>query len=930
MSDNPQYTGVSNPPNNEGEGVTTLAVPDSNAATVSQTAAPNMPPSNTPPTATTPTAPTGQAQVTTTPAPVQQGAQQPQTPGQVQQPSQTAPGMQGRQPNLNKPASQTAPTAPVPPRPVNPMVRKASTFHEVAEALAGGPRYKYTVDEYGNMQSQKIPVSNAHIALAIALEALGGAATGLGVPSGPNAEGRAAAAGFAQGNQQVIQQDQQARKQATDDYARRAQTLETNMSMYSTARNIGRQDADATDKYVAQYAPLVQKLQTEYPGYVHGPVKYSDLSKYHVASQNAIPYMRVPRLDQDGKQVVDAHGVPQSDVEYLIVDPNFKMTNAFTPEEKKAFQQMGQTWQNNDSIDDTPLGASLVLNRKAQAASWLTANGTFKKFFDMVDQSRSTGAGTSTPTKEPTLPQSVSDLADKYGKDADIDPRFVKALIAQESTGEPHAVSKTGATGLMQLTQPIAKQYGVTDRTNPEQNVKAGTDYFKDLLEKYKDPKLAFAAYYSGPSAIRNGEIVGTSAHSAADTNRYVQQVSDRIGLQDTTKSGKVPQEEHPTLADWTKTHPSTPSDVQKFMGALSQTGGNYSLALQHLIASGQTDAAGNISNFLGGPDAIKAHDDYNDTLTVTRKNELALKKQEQAAANKELQDEQVQQHKEDMINSLLQAKIPDNILKSSDQDAVAALRNQGVTLPTDAIVDARAIANYKAPLTVASNKRWFKDAKMDQGELLSMVRMFNPSYDTKNFDALRSENMPNSPQRKTIDSAAQLANHLNTMLNVVNSQSADKSPIPMMNRLMQAAGYQTGGTQLTDIQAMANIVTSELGKTLAGGFAPDKEQVDNIIKTMNPANATNQMKSLIGLYIAAMHGKVAPLDDEYNQLSGASDQHLVVPKSLTNLLKSYGYDTPWSRSNFKLPSWASAVTDDGKYGKDIKSGQWVPIPQGQ
>lgn len=927
MDSNTQLTGVSNPPNNEGENVTTLAVPNSNTATISQSAAPNAPPPNTP---TPSTAPVGQIQP---PSPANLGPQPAQTPGQIQQtqqPSQATPGMQGKQPNLNKPTAQTAPTTAVPQKPVNPMVRKASTFHEVAEALAGGPRYKYTVDAYGNMQSQKVPVSNAHIALAIALEALGGAATGLGVPSGPNAAGRAAAAGFAQGNQQVIQQDQQARKQATDDYARRAQTLETNMNMYSTARNIGRQDAEATDKYVAQYAPLVEKLQTEYPGYVHGPVKYSDLSKYHVASQNAIPYMRVPRLDQDGKQVVDAHGVPQSDVEYLIVDPSFKMTNAFTPEEKKAFQQMGQTWQNNDAVDDTPLGASLVLNRKAQAASWLTANGTFNKFFDMLDQSHNPGAGAFTPTKEPTLPQPVSDLADKYGKEAGVDSRFVKALIAQESTGNTNAVSKTGATGLMQLTQPIAKQYGVTDRTNPEQNVKAGTDYFKDLLEKYKDPKLAFAAYYSGPNAIRNGEIVGTSAHSAADTGRYVQQVSDKIGLQDATTSGKEQKEEQPTLADWTKTHPSTPADVQKFMGALSQTGGNYSLALQHLIASGQTDSAGNISNFLGGPDAIKAHDDYNDTLTITRKNDLALKKQEQATQNKETQDEQVQQHKEDMINSLLQAQIPANILQTNDQDAVSSLRNAGVTLPTDAIVDAKAIANYKAPLTVASNKRWFKDAKMDQGELLSMVRMFNPSYDTKNFDALRSENMPNSPQRKTIDSAAQLANHLNTMLNVVNSQSADKSPIPMMNRLMQAVGYQTGGTQLTNIQAMANIVTSELGKTLAGGFAPDKEQVDNIIKTMNPANATNQMKSLIGLYIAAMHGKVAPLDDEYNQISGASDQHLVVPKSLTNLLKSYGYNTPWSKSNFKLPSWASAVTDDGKYGQDKKTGQWVQIPQGQ
>jgi hypothetical protein len=169
-----------------------------------------------------------------------------------------------------------------------------------------------------------------------------------------------------------------------------------------------------------------------------------------------------------------------------------------------------------------------------------------------------------------------------------------------------------------------------------------------------------------------------------------------------------------------------------------------------------------------------------------------------------------------------------------------------------------------------------------------------NPGYKAENYDAIRAVGMPNSPQRKTIESAAQLANHLNTLQDLIKNQAPDKSSIPVLNKMLQSVGYQTGGTQLTDVQAMANIVTSELGKTLAGGFAPDREQIQNIIKTMNPANATQQMQSILGLYIAAMHGKVEPLDDEFNQQSGASNKHLPVPKSLTKLLQSNGYTTPW------------------------------------
>src|SRR5208337_2302168 len=135
MSETPQNTmsGISNPP--DGGEVNTvdnadISDPNSNDQTVSQTAAPSTP-------QTTPQA--GQVPMPgATPGPTGQ----PQVPGQPQG------ALPNKAPNV-KPGQNT-PNGPIPPA-QNPAVAKASTFHDVAEALAGGPRYAYDVDAYGNM-----------------------------------------------------------------------------------------------------------------------------------------------------------------------------------------------------------------------------------------------------------------------------------------------------------------------------------------------------------------------------------------------------------------------------------------------------------------------------------------------------------------------------------------------------------------------------------------------------------------------------------------------------------------------------------------------------------------------------------------------------------------------------------------------------------
>lgn len=54
----------------------------------------------------------------------------------------------------------------------------------------------------------------------------------------------------------------------------------------------------------------------------------------------------------------------------------------------------------------------------------------------------------------------------------------------------------------MQLMPQTAKHLGVADSFSPIQNIMGGTKYLRKLLDRFKDPELALAAYNAGPAAV--------------------------------------------------------------------------------------------------------------------------------------------------------------------------------------------------------------------------------------------------------------------------------------------------------------------------------------------------------------------------------------------------------------------------------------------
>ncbi|HUS08841.1 MAG TPA: lytic transglycosylase domain-containing protein [Pyrinomonadaceae bacterium] len=115
----------------------------------------------------------------------------------------------------------------------------------------------------------------------------------------------------------------------------------------------------------------------------------------------------------------------------------------------------------------------------------------------------------------------------RTGKSAGVDPRFIHAVIKQESKYDPKAVSHVGAEGLMQMMPATAKRFGLKDPFDPKANVEAGTKYLKWLLKRFDgDVSLALAGYNAGEGSV--DKYKGVPPYD--ETQNYVKKIVKTYG----------------------------------------------------------------------------------------------------------------------------------------------------------------------------------------------------------------------------------------------------------------------------------------------------------------------------------------------------------------------------------------------------------------
>lgn len=110
------------------------------------------------------------------------------------------------------------------------------------------------------------------------------------------------------------------------------------------------------------------------------------------------------------------------------------------------------------------------------------------------------------------FPEAYRDDFIQWGQANDVDPYLLMAIARRESAFNPRAQSPVGARGLMQLmpgtAAQVGRQVGIGDPgpygvLEPETNIRLGSRYIRDMINRYGGNRIAAtAAYNAGPQRV--------------------------------------------------------------------------------------------------------------------------------------------------------------------------------------------------------------------------------------------------------------------------------------------------------------------------------------------------------------------------------------------------------------------------------------------
>jgi soluble lytic murein transglycosylase-like protein len=187
----------------------------------------------------------------------------------------------------------------------------------------------------------------------------------------------------------------------------------------------------------------------------------------------------------------------------------------------------------------------LAVPADAQIYAWRDANGTLVLSDRKLDGAATTYSVPEAPGIRSTRPPAAQPVRERYepyirehSNRHALRPDLVRAVIQVESGFNRWARSPKGAMGLMQLMPATARDLGVDDPYDPEENIRGGTRYLRQLIDKYDgNEELALAAYNAGSSAVdRHGRAVPPYR----ETRQYVKKVGKATTVDTTARKNRI------------------------------------------------------------------------------------------------------------------------------------------------------------------------------------------------------------------------------------------------------------------------------------------------------------------------------------------------------------------------------------------------------
>ena len=218
-------------------------------------------------------------------------------------------------------------------------------------------------------------------------------------------------------------------------------------------------------------------------------------------------------------------------------DTSLSQHQYYYPHLNKAFvleDELDVVWLMDKSDDDSFANAVLAFFTLQQISGSMEL--LQEKYFGHIDTFDFVDTRTFLRRVDSQLPKYEALFREHAGQ---LDWRLLAAVSYQESHWNPKARSPTGVRGMMMLTWPTAREFGVTSRIDPVQSVKAGSAYLTKLINRLPDtisehekPWFALAAYNIGYSHLIDArkitEKLGGNENSWAEVKAIIPLLQQR------------------------------------------------------------------------------------------------------------------------------------------------------------------------------------------------------------------------------------------------------------------------------------------------------------------------------------------------------------------------------------------------------------------